>query len=235
MDQSHTSAFSEHTWSYEVFATAKQNGAFSLHFFCKPCMAPWLYIPISVFLNLQHCSDFKSEGVCSLCMYLLLLLTDHCWWCRHQNKVSGLSAKPQQSSIKQRRASEWTTPVNTCFFLFSRGAGCLSVVVRCHTIILFIIWIKVVLETALTFRPRCTWAAWGPSCGAAAGIGPDRCSAGTGLASAWTPEYHTVCQLVFGATVRQGEKKLTGITHSSLPYANLEKQTYCCCHERNLW
>ena len=165
----------------------------------------------------------------------LLMLTGHCWLCRYQNKVSGLSAKSKQSSIKQQKASEWTTLANTCFFLFSWGAGCLSVVVHCHMIILFVIWIKVVLEAALTFRPRCTWAEWGPSCGAAAGTGPDRCSAGTDLASAWTPEYDTGCQLVFGATVRQEKTKLKGLTHSSLPCANLEKQTYCCCHERHLW
>lgn len=163
------------------------------------------------------------------------MLTGHCWLCRYQNKVSGLSAKSKQSSIKQQKASEWTTLANTCFFLFSWGAGCLSVVVHCHMIILFVIWIKVVLEAALTFRPRCTWAEWGPSCGAAAGTGPDRCSAGTDLASAWTPEYDTGCQLVFGATVRQEKTKLKGLTHSSLPCANLEKQTYCCCHERHLW
>lgn len=64
----------------------------------------------------------------------------------------------------------------------------------------FTIWIKISLVSVLTFRPRCTWAVRVPSCGAATGTGPDRCSAGTGLASAWTPGYNTGCQLVVQTT-----------------------------------
>lgn len=101
----------------------------------------------------------------------------------------------------------------------------------CHAIFLFVIWSKVLSETTLTFRPRCTWAVWGPSCGAAAGTGPDRCSAGTGLASAWTPGYNTGCQLVVQATA-PGVKRV-GIMHTILLCANLEKETYCWCHAEN--
>lgn len=59
----------QNTRSYEVFATAKQNGPFDLYFLCKPCMVPWPYIPLSVFLHLQHCSGFKIWGwVLTLCV-----------------------------------------------------------------------------------------------------------------------------------------------------------------------
>lgn len=98
-----------------------------------------------------------------------------------------------------------------CFFLWCSGYSvCVCVMVYCHMLIPFVVWIKALLVTALTFRPRCTWAVWGPSCGAAAGTGPGRCSAGTDPASAWTPGYDTGCQLAVQATARL---EILGIMH----------------------
>ena len=88
---------------------------FPCTFSANPAWGPDCIFQSQCFLILNIVLVLKSEGVCSLCVFILLL-TGHSGWCRYQNKVSGFSAKSKQSSIKQQIASEWTTLVNTCFF-----------------------------------------------------------------------------------------------------------------------
>lgn len=120
------------------------------------------------------------------------------WW------VKARSAARMQSRIKN---NGWKQGNHHLSFWGFSWIFLWCSVSECHMVISFLIWIKDLLVTALTFRPRCTWAEWGPSCGAAAETGPDRCSAGTGLASAWTPGYETGCQLVVGSAALLEEEQ----------------------------
>lgn len=154
--------------------------------------------------------------------------------CSIKSKPTRLPSLGRCNTAKPKRNSKLS---DLAFIIimepFFCRAGWFSLLARYSTI-----YFKICAQalSALTCRPRCTWAAWAPSCGAAAGTGPDRCSAGTGPASAWTPGHNTGSQLVVWATAsaeRGGKKRGWESKLWPLAELTLRKQTYCWCHRGN--